>query len=262
MTDIATALTNSLASDGQTPATGNLNLNNNKIVNLAAGTVAGNSVEFAQFSTPTFTGDVTCASTGFIQIPKGTTAQRPVSPAAGEVRFNTTSGLYEGYSNSAWTNLGGGAAGSNTQVQYNSSGLLAGSAALTFNGTTLATTTLSSTNLSDGTNTTSTTNCIQGSAKAWVNFNGTATPTIRASFNVSSVTYSATGKFTVNFTTAMTSANYAFAISGGSPSANTAAYGTLQNSIAPTSSALAIGFLSDAGVFVNATYASATVFSS
>jgi len=98
MTDIATALTGSLAADGQTPMTGNLNANSNKIVSLAAGTVAGNSVEYAQFSTPTFTGDVTCSSTGFIKIPSGTTAQRPATPVAGEIRYNTSIGAYEGYS--------------------------------------------------------------------------------------------------------------------------------------------------------------------
>lgn len=97
MSDIAAALTGSLAADGQTPMTGNLNANSNKIVSLAAGTVAGNSVEFAQFTTPTFTGNVTCTSTGYIQIPSGTTAQRPATPAAGEIRFNTSIGQYEGY---------------------------------------------------------------------------------------------------------------------------------------------------------------------
>jgi hypothetical protein len=97
MTDIANALTGSLAADGQTPMTGNLNANGNKITSLAAGTVNGNAVEFAQFSTPTFTGDVTCSSTGFIKLPSGTTAQRPATPATGEVRFNTTTGAYEGY---------------------------------------------------------------------------------------------------------------------------------------------------------------------
>lgn len=98
MTDIAVALTGSVAADGQTPMTGNLNLNNNKIVSLQAGTVAGNAIEFAQFSTPTFTGDVTCTSTGFIKIPAGTTAQRPATPLSGEIRFNTTTLSYEGYS--------------------------------------------------------------------------------------------------------------------------------------------------------------------
>ena len=97
MNDIATALTGSLAADGQTPLTGNLNANSNKIVNLIAGTVSGNSVEYAQFTTPTFTGDVTCSSTGFVKLPNGTTAQRPAIPASGEIRFNTTINSYEGY---------------------------------------------------------------------------------------------------------------------------------------------------------------------
>jgi len=46
--------------------------------------------------------------------------------------------------------------------------------------------------------------------RAWVNFNGTtASPsTIRASYNVSSVTKNGTGDYTVNFTTAMPDANY------------------------------------------------------
>ena len=50
---------------------------------------------------------------------------------------------------------------------------------------------------------------INGSAKAWVNFNGTGTVAIRASFNVSSITDNGTGDYTVNFTTALEDANYA-----------------------------------------------------
>jgi hypothetical protein len=64
--------------------------------------------------------------------------------------------------------------------------------------------------LSDGTNSTSATNCIQGSAKAWVNFNGTGTPAIRASYNVSSITDNGTGDYTINFTNAFADANYAW----------------------------------------------------
>jgi len=45
-------------------------------------------------------------------------------------------------------------------------------------------------------------------AKAWVNFNGTGTVAIRASFNVSSITDNGTGDYTVNFTTALTDANF------------------------------------------------------
>jgi hypothetical protein len=45
--------------------------------------------------------------------------------------------------------------------------------------------------------------------RAWVNFNGTGTVAIRASGNVSSITDSGTGAYTVNFTTALADANYA-----------------------------------------------------
>jgi len=50
---------------------------------------------------------------------------------------------------------------------------------------------------------------VPGTAKAWVNFNGTGTVAIRASYNVSSITDVALGQYTVNFTTAMPDANYA-----------------------------------------------------
>jgi len=64
------------------------------------------------------------------------------------------------------------------------------------------------TTLSDGTNSTSATNCIQGSAKAWVTFAG-ASGTISSSYNVSSVTRRSTGRYTVNLTNAMSNSNYA-----------------------------------------------------
>jgi hypothetical protein len=59
-----------------------------------------------------------------------------------------------------------------------------------------------------GTASTAIENAINGSAKAWVNFNGTGTVAIRASYNVSSITDNGTGNYTINFTTAMTDANY------------------------------------------------------
>ena len=45
---------------------------------------------------------------------------------------------------------------------------------------------------------------INGTAKAWVNFNGTGTVAIRASFNVSSLTDQGTGDYRINMTNAMT----------------------------------------------------------
>jgi len=60
-------------------------------------------------------------------------------------------------------------------------------------------------------------NGMTGICKAWVNFNGTAA-TIRASFNVSSITRNGTGDYTVAFTTAMPNTNYAVVNGQGIPS--------------------------------------------
>jgi hypothetical protein len=54
------------------------------------------------------------------------------------------------------------------------------------------------------------------SARAWVNFNGTSTVSIRASGNVSSITDNGIGQFVVNFTNAMPDANYSVVASAGS----------------------------------------------
>ena len=55
---------------------------------------------------------------------------------------------------------------------------------------------------------TSVENVLNGTAKAWVNFNGTGTVAIRASFNVSSITDNGVGLYKVNFTNPMVDANY------------------------------------------------------
>ena len=52
------------------------------------------------------------------------------------------------------------------------------------------------------------------SARAWVCFNGTGTPSIKASGNVSSIGDRGTGAYTVNFTTNMPDANYAWSGAG------------------------------------------------
>jgi len=109
LSDIATALTGSVASDGQTPMTGNLDMNSQKVVLLANGTVSTDAINLGQlttaFTNPTFSG------TGFMLIPKGTTAERPVSPVNGEIRYNTTTSQFEGYQGGEWGQLGGGATG-------------------------------------------------------------------------------------------------------------------------------------------------------
>jgi len=50
--------------------------------------------------------------------------------------------------------------------------------------------------------------------RVWVNFNGTGTVAIRDSFNCNSITDNGTGDYTVNFTTALPSANYAVSGTG------------------------------------------------
>ena len=57
--------------------------------------------------------------------------------------------------------------------------------------------------------------------KAWVNFNGTGTVAIRASFNVSSITDTGTGSYTVTFSTAMPDANYSAVAATQAPTSNT-----------------------------------------
>jgi hypothetical protein len=51
--------------------------------------------------------------------------------------------------------------------------------------------------------------------KAWVNFNGTGTVSIRGSYNVASITDLGVGRYRVNFTDALEDTNYAIIASGG-----------------------------------------------
>lgn len=51
----------------------------------------------------------------------------------------------------------------------------------------------------------------KNAVNAWVSFNGTGTVAILASYNVTSITDNGTGLYTINFTNALTDANYAVA---------------------------------------------------
>ena len=59
-----------------------------------------------------------------------------------------------------------------------------------------------------GTESVDTTYVINGSAKAWVNFNGSGTIAARDSLNLSSLTDNGTGNYTVNFSNAMNNNDY------------------------------------------------------
>ena len=60
-------------------------------------------------------------------------------------------------------------------------------------------------------------------AKAWAHFDGTG-PTINGSYNISSITDSAVGKFTANFSEAMADTNYTMHIQGGDGTSPSSAY--------------------------------------
>ena len=62
---------------------------------------------------------------------------------------------------------------------------------------------------------------------AWVNFNGTGTVAIRDSENVSSITDNGTGDYTVNFTVAMSNADYSAVSSSTSSSGMNTSLDTL-----------------------------------
>ena len=71
----------------------------------------------------TFTGDVVHNYTTALQIPVGTTAQRPGSPSKGDFRFNDTTSSAEIYNGSEFTAVGGGAGatgGGNDEVFFES----------------------------------------------------------------------------------------------------------------------------------------------
>ena len=61
-------------------------------------------------STASVPNNLNFSGTGSITVPNGTTGQRPGSPAAGMIRYNSTSGTFEGYT-TTWGSIGGGATG-------------------------------------------------------------------------------------------------------------------------------------------------------
>jgi len=65
-----------------------------------------------------------------------------------------------------------------------------------------------------GGNSSTTEQIASGRAKAWIKFNGVGTVSIYSSFNVNSLTDNGTGDYNMNFSTAMSDANYCVVSSG------------------------------------------------
>ena len=73
--------------------------------------------------------------------------------------------------------------------------------------------TIIASNISDGTTSVASTYVVNGSAKAWVNFNQIGTQAIQDSFNISSITDINVGRTTVNFSNNMSNTNYSSVMS-------------------------------------------------
>lgn len=97
------------------------------------------------------------------------------------------------------------------------------------------------------------------SARAWVVYNP-QTQTILSSGNVSSVTYTATGRFTVNLQTAMPDANFATMGLVGQNDSATGNHSLCEYSALRTSSAIGVISSTVGGTETNEPYWSLTVF--
>lgn len=91
---------------------------------ITIGTLASANLGLAPAASPSFTGtatfagDVLLSGTGVLDLPVGTTAQRPGSPNSGMIRFNTDLAQFEGYNGTAWSSVGGGATGGGADTVF------------------------------------------------------------------------------------------------------------------------------------------------
>jgi len=74
------------------------------------GTGATSLAAVVTSATPAGVSDQANTSTGYFDLPAGTTAQRPGTANTGMVRYNSTLSIVETYNGTSWTGLGGGAA--------------------------------------------------------------------------------------------------------------------------------------------------------
>jgi len=78
---------------------------------VTVGTLASTNLGLASLAGATFTGDVILGTTTALELPDGTTGERPGSPVNGMIRYNTTLTQFEGYKAGNWGAIGGGATG-------------------------------------------------------------------------------------------------------------------------------------------------------
>jgi len=74
---------------------------------LASGITGSSLTSLGTLSSLTVSGNISMTGTGVLDIPAGTTAQRPGSADTGMFRYNTTLDQFEGYSATGWGAIGG-----------------------------------------------------------------------------------------------------------------------------------------------------------
>lgn len=88
---------------------------------LSIGTPADGTITSNKIASPGPTwdsnGNTTINATGFLKISAGTTGDRPGSPVAGMIRYNSTNQQFEGYG-TAWGGFGGASGASGNAVFY------------------------------------------------------------------------------------------------------------------------------------------------
>jgi hypothetical protein len=126
-TGVATALAVNVGSAGApvlfngalgTPTSGVVtNLTGTASININ-GTVGATTANTGAFTSITASADSAFTSTGAVQLSSGTTGQRPTG-AAGKLRFNSTTGEFEGHNGATWASVGGSAISNDTTTATN-----------------------------------------------------------------------------------------------------------------------------------------------
>ena len=88
---------------------------------VTVGTLASTNLGLMPLAGGTFTGNVIFGTTGAIELPVGTTGERPTG-VAGMIRYNTTLTQFEGYKAGAWGAIGGGATGGSSDDVFYENG--------------------------------------------------------------------------------------------------------------------------------------------
>ena len=107
------------------------------VVQVAGGPAATETLTNKTIA-PAQVSDLANTSTGFFDIPVGTTSQRPVSPTSGQIRYNTDTPGFEGYG-SAWGALGGGGGNTTTKGMWENANSITADYTITTNNNAVST---------------------------------------------------------------------------------------------------------------------------